>query len=124
MILIEYNTQKDIVFTLTPGALDQYFLFEFISKITGGSVLMLAPNISSTAEPYQKFLFKHNGSDPNVGGFVLDVGDYNYKVYGTSTYSRSIATANGLIGVGLMRIMLETDIPYDLEDTGITYYNG
>ena len=124
MILIEYNTQKDIVFTLTPGAIDQYFLFEFISKITGDSVLMLAPNISSTAEPYQKFLFKHNGTEPNSGGFILEVGDYNYKVYGTSVFVRSVPVANGLLGVGLMRIMLETDMQYDLEDTRITYYNG
>ena len=70
------------------------------------------------------FLFKHNGSNPNGGGFILDVGDYNYNVYGTSTFVRSVSAANGLLGVGLMRIMLETDMEYDLEDTRITYYNG
>lgn len=123
MILITYNTEKNIVLTLAPGPFDQYYLFEFISKITGEKLLMLAPTISLTND-FQKFLFKHNGSNPDGGGFILDVGDYNYNVYGTSTFVRSVSAANGLLGVGLMRIMLETDMEYDLEDTRITYYNG
>ena len=123
MILIEKDIEKDIYLTLSPTTVDFYFLFEFISKVTGEKVLMITPNVS-TAGTYQKFLFKHNGTDPNIGGFILDVGDYDYRIYGTSTYSRDIEASNHTIGVGLMRIMLPKDIPYNLEDKEITFYNG
>jgi len=123
MILIQTGVEKEVYLTLTPTSITSFFLFEFTSKITGESKYMTTLNVSN-ADTYQKFLFKHNTANPNSGGFILGAGDYNYTVYETVTATLDVSQAINKLSVGLMRIVESGDLTYNLEDMGITYYNG
>ena len=123
MILIQTGVEKEVYLTLTPTSITSFFLFEFTSKITGESKYMTTLNVSN-ADTYQKFLFKHNNANANNGGFILGAGDYNYTVYETVTATLDVSQAINKLSVGLMRIVESGDLTYNLEDMGITYYNG
>jgi hypothetical protein len=105
MIYIEKNKVNEVVLTLSEKSslIDPYYLFTFQNEFNVGANLIVysQDDISSSTDRYNLFLIEENNSGSTSGGtgVVLSLveGQYNYKVYESTTPTLDINDTTGII---------------------------
>jgi len=106
MIRIQKGESKLVIFTLKEKSVltNPNYIFEFNSNDNRFSTYITATN-SSISDRYDSFTFSEGVTATFSGGFNLDPGQYDYKVWETPNSSTIDTSTASVVEIGLMEVI-------------------
>jgi len=112
MILVNKNSNNTLVMTLTEKSTltNPYFLFNFVSDVTGNSVNFIATDLSSYTDRYNKFLITETSGTAIYTSGTIELsptGTWTYKVYeqtSSTNLNPLLATNTTPLEVGQVKV--------------------
>jgi hypothetical protein len=128
MILINKNSNNTMVMTLTEKSTltNPYYLFNFVSDVTGVAVNFIAADLSSYTDRYNQFLITETSGTTNFTSGTIELsptGQWTYKVYeqtSSTNLNPLLATNTIPLEVGIVKVK-GTETPYISNNSDNTF---
>ena len=128
MILINKNSNNTMVMTLTEKSTltNPYFLFNFVSDVTGNAVNFIATDLSNYTDRYNQFLITETSGTNNYTSGTITLspeGTWTYKVYeqtSSTNLNPLLATNTSPLEVGQVKVK-GTETPYISNNSDNTF---
>ena len=114
MITIQKGETKKVIFTLNEKGVDKktspiysgdvYYIFDLKSNDNRVNTVFTALDTSLSKNRYNSFTFSEGVTATMSGGFVLDVGSYDYTVYVTDVANSIVTTTASVVETGLFKV--------------------